>query len=66
MRGTNIGVAVSVVKGSGTALIANNLIAEAKGGAVVGLEWEKRVTGDMTRDGVGKHAHVTLSGNRVR
>jgi hypothetical protein len=33
---------------------------------VVGLEWEKRVTGDMTRDGVGKHAHVTLSGNRVR
>jgi uncharacterized secreted repeat protein (TIGR03808 family) len=66
MRGTNIGVAVSVVKGSGTALIANNLIADAKGGAVVGLEWEKRVTGDMTRDGVGKHAHVTLSGNRVR
>ena len=39
---------------------------DAKGGAVVGLEWEKRVTGDMTRDGVGKHAHVTLSGNRVR
>ena len=66
MRGTDIGVAVSVVPGSGSALIANNLIADAKGGAVVGLEWEKRVTGDMTKDGVGKHAHVTLSGNRVR
>jgi uncharacterized secreted repeat protein (TIGR03808 family) len=66
MRGSGIGIAVSVVKGSGTALIANNLIAEARNGAVVGMEWEKRVTGDMTKDGVGKHAHVTLSGNRVR
>lgn len=66
MRGVGVGVAVSVVPGSGTALIADNLIAEAKNGAVVGMEWDKRVTGDMTKDGVGKHAHVTLSGNRVR
>lgn len=66
MRGTGVGVAVSVVPGSGTALITDNLIAEAKGGAVVGMEWDKRVTGDMTKDGVGRFAHVTLSGNRVR
>ncbi len=66
MRTVGVGVAVSVVPGSGMALIADNLIAEAKNGAVVGMEWDKRVTGDMTRDGVGKHAHVTLSGNRVR
>jgi uncharacterized secreted repeat protein (TIGR03808 family) len=66
MRTVGVGVAVSVVPGSGTALIADNLIAEAKSGAVVGMEWDKRVTGDMTTDGVGKHAHVTLSGNRVR
>ncbi len=66
MRGAGVGIAVSVVPGAGTALIANNLIADAKQGAVVGMEWEKTVTGDMTKDGVGKYAHVTLSGNRVR
>ncbi len=66
MRAVGVGVAVSVVPGSGTALISGNLIAEAKHGAVVGMEWEKTVTGDMTKDGTGRHAHVTLSGNRVR
>jgi uncharacterized secreted repeat protein (TIGR03808 family) len=66
MRTVGVGVAVSVVPGSGTALITDNLIAEAKNGAVVGMEWDKRVTGDLTRDGIGKHAHLTLSGNRVR
>ncbi|MFZ5689988.1 MAG: TIGR03808 family TAT-translocated repetitive protein [Pseudomonadota bacterium] len=66
MRSVGVGVAVSVVPGSGTALIANNLIADTKHGAVVGMEWDKRVTGDLTKDGVGKYAHVTLSGNRVR
>ena len=66
MRGTGIAVAVSVVAGSGTALITDNLIADASGGAIVGMEWEKPVTGDMAKDGVGRHAHVTLSGNKVR
>ncbi len=66
MRSVGVGVAVSVVPGSGAALITNNLIADAKDGAVIGMEWDKRVTGDMTKDGVGKFAHVTLSGNRVR
>ncbi|MFN3349556.1 TIGR03808 family TAT-translocated repetitive protein, partial [Pseudorhodoplanes sp.] len=66
LRKVGIGVAVSVVPGSGSALIANNLIAEASNGAVVGMEWEKPVTGDMAKDGVGRHAHVTLSGNRAR
>ncbi|MGV3633978.1 MAG: TIGR03808 family TAT-translocated repetitive protein, partial [Pseudorhodoplanes sp.] len=66
MRTVGVGVAVSVVPGSGTALITDNLIADAKNGAVVGMEWDKRVTGDLTKDGIGKHAHLTLSGNRVR
>jgi hypothetical protein len=55
-----------VVSGSGTTLITDNLIADASSGAIVGMEWEKRVTGDMAKDGVGRHAHVALSGNRVR
>ena len=39
MRGTGIGVAVSVVKGTGTALVTDNLI-EASAGAIVGMEWK--------------------------
>lgn len=66
VRKPGIGVAVSVVQGAGTALITDNLIAEASIGAVVGMEWEKRVTGDMIKDGIGKYTQLTLSGNRVR
>ena len=65
LRDTRTGIAVTVVKGSGTALISDNLI-EAREGAIVGMEWDKRVTGDLTKDGTGRHAHLTLSGNRVR
>ena len=65
LRGTATGIAVTVVKGSGNALISDNLI-EASKGAIVGMEWEKRVTGDMAKDGPGRYAHLTLSGNRVR
>ncbi len=55
LRGTGKGIAVSVVKGAGTALITDNLI-EASQGAIVGMEWEKRVTGDMAKDGPGRYA----------
>ena len=67
LRGTGTGVAVSVVKGTGTAMITGNLI-EASNGAVIGMEWEKRVTGDLTRDDPAspRFANLTLSGNRVR
>ena len=66
MRGAGIGVAVSVVDGAGTAIITDNLIAEATDGAIVGMEWEKRVTGDMAKDGVGRYTQLSLRGNRVR
>jgi len=66
IRKPGIGVAVSVVEGAGTALITDNLIAEASIGAIVGMEWEKRVTGDMSKDGVGRYTQLSLKGNRVR
>jgi uncharacterized secreted repeat protein (TIGR03808 family) len=65
LRGAGVGIGVSVVQGSGTALITDNLI-NASIGAIVGMEWEKRVTGDMAKDGPGRYAHLTLTGNRVR
>ena len=48
------------------ALIADNLVQGARVGAVVGMEWKKPVTGDMAREGVGRYAQLSVSGNRVR
>ena len=66
VRKADIGIAVSVVPGAGTALIANNVIAETLRGAIIGMARSKPVTGDLSRDGVEQFAHITLSGNRVR
>ena len=49
VRKADIGIAVSVAPGAGTALIANNVIAEARRGAIVGLDRAKIVTGDLTK-----------------
>jgi uncharacterized secreted repeat protein (TIGR03808 family) len=66
IKGSPVGIAVSVAPGAGEALIAHNLVQGAIRGAVVGMEWKRAVTGDMTRDGVGRFAQLTVTGNRVR
>ncbi|MDP3548333.1 MAG: TIGR03808 family TAT-translocated repetitive protein, partial [Phreatobacter sp.] len=66
IKGAPVGIAVSVVPGAGQALIADNLVQGARIGAVVGMEWKTPVTGDMAREGVGRYAQLSVSGNRVR
>jgi uncharacterized secreted repeat protein (TIGR03808 family) len=66
VRIADIGVAVSVVPGAGTALIANNVIAEARRGAIVGMARSKPVTGDLAKGGGEQYANLSISGNRVR
>jgi uncharacterized secreted repeat protein (TIGR03808 family) len=66
VRLSPIGVAVSVAPGAGSALVANNLIVDAAQGAVIGMEWHKPVTGDLTRDSEARFVQLTVSGNRVR
>jgi uncharacterized secreted repeat protein (TIGR03808 family) len=66
VRNAGYGIAVSVAPGAGTALIADNLIAGARLANIVGMEWKKAVTGDLARDGAGRHAQLSISGNRVR
>lgn len=66
IKGAPVGVAVSVTSGAGHALIADNLVQGARLGAVVGMEWSRPVTGDLAREGVGRHAQLTVSGNRLR
>ena len=65
VRNSDIGVAVSVVPGAGTALIANNVISGTPRGAIVGMDHHTPVTGDLAKEGAGKYAHLSLSGNRV-
>jgi uncharacterized secreted repeat protein (TIGR03808 family) len=66
IRQAPVGVAVQVADGAGAAVIADNLIAGATQGAVVGMEWRKAVTGDLAAGGTTKHAQISVSGNRVR
>jgi uncharacterized secreted repeat protein (TIGR03808 family) len=66
VRIADIGIAVSVAPGAGTALIANNVIAEARRGAIIGMSRAKAVTGDLAKGGGEQYANLTISGNRVR
>ncbi|MBS0536948.1 MAG: TIGR03808 family TAT-translocated repetitive protein [Proteobacteria bacterium] len=65
LRRTGIGIGVTVVEGAGKATISDNVIAEAKGGAVVGMRWDKAATGDLTRGGADKFPNLTIRDNKV-
>ncbi len=65
VRACGIGVAVSVVKGAGTATISGNQLAGSKRGAIVGMEWHKRVTGDLALSGAERYPQLKISGNQV-
>jgi uncharacterized secreted repeat protein (TIGR03808 family) len=65
VRKANIGVAVSVVKGAGPAVIAGNMFAGTLGGAVVGMEWQKKVTGDLALAGAENYPQLRISGNQI-
>ena len=66
VRGADYGIAVSVASGAGTAVIANNLVSGARLGAIVGREWGKTVTGDLSKEGAERYAQLSIDGNRVR
>jgi uncharacterized secreted repeat protein (TIGR03808 family) len=66
VRGAGIGIAVSVAAGAGAALIADNLIADAAHGAIVGMERSRRVTADLARHGAERFARLTIGANQVR
>jgi uncharacterized secreted repeat protein (TIGR03808 family) len=65
VRGAPVGIAVSVTPGAGSAVIADNLIAAAKNGAIVGMDQHRAMTGDLTKD-PARFAQLAVSGNRVR
>jgi len=65
VRSADVGIAVSVVPGAGSAVIADNLISGARRGAILGMDRHTPVTGELTTDGA-RFAQLAISGNRVR
>lgn len=65
VRKTGIGISVSLVPKERNALIANNVIAEASKGAVIGTEYGKVVTGDLTKAADQRAAGVRVENNAV-
>ncbi len=66
VRDAGYGIAVSVAPGAGSAVIADNLVSGARLGAIVGMEWKKPVTGDLSQAGAERYAQLSVVGNRVR
>jgi uncharacterized secreted repeat protein (TIGR03808 family) len=65
VRGADHGIAVSVAPGAGKALVANNLIAGVRLGAIAAKAWDRIVVNDLAREGAERFPNVTLSGNRI-
>ena len=65
VRDANIGVGVSVVKGTGKAVVSGNVFDATRTGAIVGLEWLKIASGDMALHGNQGFDGVTVEKNAV-
>ncbi len=63
IRRTDIGIAVSVAEGAGPATIADNMIADAAKGAILGMRWADIATGELV-DGAKDYPALTITGNR--
>ena len=65
VRGAPLGIAVSVTRGAGTAVITGNLISGSSRGAIVGMDHAKVVAGDLSQE-PARYANLQISGNRMR
>lgn len=63
IRNCPVGIAVSVVEGSGTTVVSGNVIGGASDGAILGYRWNDKAGGELI-DGGGDYGHLTIEGNR--
>jgi len=64
VRNAPVGCAVSVVEGSGAALISGNLFDRTPEGAVIGFRWKDKEPGELIGGGTA-FKHLTIEQNRV-
>jgi uncharacterized secreted repeat protein (TIGR03808 family) len=65
IRKAGTGIVVSVVEGSGSAVISDNVIDGVKNGAIIGQRWADPVTGDLAKSSDSGYAHLTVERNKV-
>lgn len=65
IRKASVGITVTVVEGTGSAVISDNMIDDVRDGAIVGYRWTEPATGDLAVDGTAGHANLTIERNRV-
>ncbi len=65
VRNAGEGIGVSVVEGSGKAVITGNVFDKIKTGVIFGREWAKVVTGDMSKHGNQGFKTITVERNEV-
>jgi uncharacterized secreted repeat protein (TIGR03808 family) len=65
VREAGRGIAVSVVEGTGSAVVSDNVIDGAKAGAVVGHRWGEVVTADLALAAASGYPHLTVERNQV-
>ncbi len=65
VRKSGIGVGVSVSTGAGTAVIASNVIAGARRGAIVGMDGKEPATGDLAQGGADRYPQLRIGGNKA-
>lgn len=65
IRRVDRGIYVSVVEGSGAALISDNIITDAKKGGIFGYEWNNLMTKDMSVVGSDAYSHLSIMRNKV-
>lgn len=64
VRKAPVGCAVSVAEGAGTAVITDNVFQETAEGAVLGFEWDRKVSGEMASGG-SAYRQLTVERNRI-
>jgi uncharacterized secreted repeat protein (TIGR03808 family) len=62
IRDADIGIAVSVAEGAGSATVTGNRIVSARRAAIAGTAWQDVVTDDLARD-AGQFSGVVVTGN---
>ncbi|MCT8971285.1 TIGR03808 family TAT-translocated repetitive protein [Microbaculum marinisediminis] len=65
VRKAAVGFEISVVEGIEAVLVADNVISQVSKAAILGMEWDTVVTGDLAEDGAEAYPALTIARNRV-
>ena len=65
IRGSNVGIYVSVVDGSKSTVISNNIISQYKRGAIIGYRWSEPKTNELAGKLSSGYDHLSISNNQI-